>query len=246
MKLQARLLLTVSVLMFLCVFANFSKAHAVDFNCERTTNSSQGFTTFQAFESWFPKSKQFDGTDFKEAGGGSKAMVWSRTATSSNGASVEQKWRLLPNSVLIGRFKPYGNFMAVDNIRYKCEINSNELRTKLASQSESNSSSSGNSEAENNTRGCFNGNPKICTDGQVCYRATRMVSGKRQWESGQQWLPFVNEAKSRSLNCDVVDSSNPSSTSSSKLDKAKATCTELGFTAGTEKHGSCVLKMMDN
>ena len=31
-----------------------------------------------------------------------------------------------------------------------------------------------------------------------------------------------------------------------KLDKAKSTCTELGFTLGTEKHGECVLKMMDN
>ena len=36
------------------------------------------------------------------------------------------------------------------------------------------------------------------------------------------------------------------SNSSSKLDKAKSTCTELGFTLGTEKHGDCVLKMMDN
>ena len=36
------------------------------------------------------------------------------------------------------------------------------------------------------------------------------------------------------------------SNSSSKLDKAKSTCTELGFTLGTEKHGECVLKMMDN
>ena len=36
------------------------------------------------------------------------------------------------------------------------------------------------------------------------------------------------------------------STSTSKLDKAKSTCTDLGFTAGTEKHGECVLKMMDN
>jgi len=36
------------------------------------------------------------------------------------------------------------------------------------------------------------------------------------------------------------------STSSSKLDIAKSTCTELGFTLGTEKHGECVLKMMDN
>ena len=34
--------------------------------------------------------------------------------------------------------------------------------------------------------------------------------------------------------------------STSKLDKAKSTCTELGFTLGTEKHGDCVLKMMDN
>lgn len=31
----------------------------------------------------------------------------------------------------------------------------------------------------------------------------------------------------------------------SKLNKAKSTCTDLGFTAGTEKHGECVLKMMD-
>jgi hypothetical protein len=32
----------------------------------------------------------------------------------------------------------------------------------------------------------------------------------------------------------------------SKMNKAKSTCTELGFTLGTEKHGDCVLKMMDN
>ena len=41
-------------------------------------------------------------------------------------------------------------------------------------------------------------------------------------------------------------SSTPTITSSSKLDKAKSTCTELGFTLGTEKHGDCVLKMMNN
>ena len=35
------------------------------------------------------------------------------------------------------------------------------------------------------------------------------------------------------------------STSLSKLDNAKSNCTELGFTAGTEKHGECVLKLMD-
>lgn len=44
-------------------------------------------------------------------------------------------------------------------------------------------------------------------------------------------------------------SNNPtpaSPTSTSKIDKAKATCTDLGFTVGTEKHGECVLKVMDN
>ena len=29
------------------------------------------------------------------------------------------------------------------------------------------------------------------------------------------------------------------------IDKAKSTCTELGFQSGTEKHGECVLKLMD-
>ena len=33
---------------------------------------------------------------------------------------------------------------------------------------------------------------------------------------------------------------------STKIDKAKSTCTDLGFTAGTEKHGECVLKVMGN
>ena len=32
---------------------------------------------------------------------------------------------------------------------------------------------------------------------------------------------------------------------SSNLDKLKSTCTELGFKFGTEKHGDCVLKLMD-
>jgi hypothetical protein len=50
----------------------------------------------------------------------------------------------------------------------------------------------------------------------------------------------------RNSNTSSSASSSSSSSSTSKLDKAKATCTELGFTAGTEKHGNCVLKMMDN
>ena len=45
--------------------------------------------------------------------------------------------------------------------------------------------------------------------------------------------------------CKKYNASFTSTSSPSKLDKAKSTCTELGFTAGTEKHGECVLKLMD-
>ena len=47
------------------------------------------------------------------------------------------------------------------------------------------------------------------------------------------------------LRDDNPGSSTSTTTTTSKLDKAKSTCTELGFTLGTEKHGECVLKMMD-
>jgi hypothetical protein len=44
-----------------------------------------------------------------------------------------------------------------------------------------------------------------------------------------------------------VNTSSTSSTTStpSKADNAKAFCKDIGFTAGTEKFGECVLKMMD-
>lgn len=43
------------------------------------------------------------------------------------------------------------------------------------------------------------------------------------------------------LSSSKLDKANPMD-----IDKAKSTCTELGFTVGTEKHGECVLKMMDS
>lgn len=37
----------------------------------------------------------------------------------------------------------------------------------------------------------------------------------------------------------------PSGSTLTKLDEAKSKCSDLGFAAGTEKHGDCVLKLMD-
>ena len=63
----------------------------------------------------------------------------------------------------------------------------------------------------------------------------------------------LKEANASSLSSDNKStksseaSTSPTSSSSnlSKIDKAKSICTELGFKAGTEKHGECVLKLID-
>jgi len=87
----------------------------------------------------------------------------------------------------------------------------------------------------------------LASDRIVCNAAT----------SGGKWLSarnnYVIEAKSRGLSCGVSEVSNQSTTPSSasstdslsKADKSKAFCKDIGFTAGTEKFGECVLKMMD-
>ena len=43
-----------------------------------------------------------------------------------------------------------------------------------------------------------------------------------------------------------TSSSSSSSSTNSKLNKVKSLCTELGFRSGTEKHGDCVMKLLDN
>ena len=66
----------------------------------------------------------------------------------------------------------------------------------------------------------------------------------RRWGAG--YVTHCASVLRPTLNSGSSTSSTPTSTTTSKLDKAKSTCTELGFTLGTEKHGDCVLKMMDN
>jgi hypothetical protein len=220
--------------------------YSATINCERTTSDSKGYSTFAAFESWWPKNINLDGNDFKEAGAGSKAMVYKNTGGEKRtGNQFTRILRLLPNNLLIGSVKPFGNYQSVTNIRYKCDINSNELRVKLA---EGGAAPSAPSTA---AKGCFGGNLAVCDTEFICQKATSTRSGSREWETTGTWEKYVKEAKSRGLKCDVnLSTSSPSSatptSSSSKIDKAKATCTDLGFTAGTEKHGECVLKVMDN
>ena len=51
--------------------------------------------------------------------------------------------------------------------------------------------------------------------------------------------------RSRDAENNASSTSSTTASSSSQLDKAKSTCKDIGFTAGTEKFGECVLKIMD-
>tara|TARA_B100001093_G_scaffold514860_1_gene589872 strand:+ start:1911 stop:2285 length:375 start_codon:yes stop_codon:yes gene_type:complete len=102
--------------------------------------------------------------------------------------------------------------------------------------------------------GCFDGNLEVCEDDFICQKATSALTGSREWETTRTWASYVKEANRRDLSCGVSEASSQSSTSSStssttssssKADNAKAFCKDIGFTAGTEKFGECVLKMMD-
>lgn len=86
------------------------------------------------------------------------------------------------------------------------------------------------------------------TDEWICSFAAQ----NGQWSDN--YPRYVEEARRRGLTCDA-DNKNVSSTTSPLIDtpsattgmvKAEKKCTSLGFTAGTEKHADCVMKLMGN
>ena len=221
----------------MCVFSN----NAFALTCERTTKSIAGFQTGAAFEAWHPKiiaGRHSESLEWKEIGKGSKSLE-----AELNMGQHTITYRLLPSNKMLSRIKPRSGFLATDWVYYKCDKNSNEVRQLIASSGSANKPDSNPTSTVE--KSCFDGNVANCTKEQLCNRATSTRNGNKEWESINQFQPFVAEAKSRGLSCGVTEPTT-SPTSKSKLDKAKSTCTELGFTLGTEKHGECVLKMMDN
>lgn len=104
---------------------------------------------------------------------------------------------------------------------------------------------------------CFSGEMASCTADMLCNRATagQWVNGERiiAWEEEARWRPYVAEAISRGLDCGVRETNTVEAAAtepttigaSNKMTKAEEKCTSLGFTAGTEKHGDCVMKLLD-
>ena len=134
--------------------------------------------------------------------------------------------------------------------RYKCDMKPEEVLAAQTSQTPL-------PPVKTEVTKCYEGVLESCNEKTLCGRATsgQWVDGTKvmSWEV-TGWQEYVQEAKRRGLSCGVSEASSPSTTQSStssdnlspsKADKSKAFCKDIGFTAGTEKFGECVLKMMD-
>ena len=231
----------ITAILFMCVLSNNTFA----LTCERTSRSAEGFNRAEYFDSWHPKEIYLNEREFTDAGKGSKAMVQTKELWSTSGNLNIMNYRLLPNGKLIAKLKDKAGFMRTGHVSYKCDKNSNEVRQLIASGS-TGENSSDNKPDTHNAKLCNKDNPQNCDDTELCRFGTTSRSGSPVWETGH-FSAYAKEAKSRGLTCGVGNgTSDTNNSSTSKLDKAKSTCTELGFTLGTEKHGECVLKMMDN
>ena len=90
-------------------------------------------------------------------------------------------------------------------------------------------------------------------DSRICSNATTFLNGTTNWFKDAQSQNWVNEAKRRGLSCGVKETNAVEAAATEpitidatdKMTKAEEKCTSLGFTAGTEKHGDCVMKLLD-
>ena len=97
------------------------------------------------------------------------------------------------------------------------------------------------------------------TIASLCNMATKKdANGQLVWDEGKAFESTVAMLKKAQIDCGVVEttdtvitsstpsssSNNTSSDASMSLSTAKAECTSLGFSAGTEKYGDCVMRLM--
>ena len=209
--------------------------------CERYDKTDENAFAPGAFDSWYPKTLQIPTREFKSIKGRT-ALAFERSMNEVNsGHRSKMIYTLLTSKKLIMHSPSIPG-----GARYKCDMKPEEV---LAAQIKKSASQK-----------CLDGEDILtsCTNKQLCRNATsgKWVNGqqKKVWETSERWKKHVKGAKARGLDCDVSEasslpttqSSTPSTTSTlSKADKSKAFCKDIGFTAGTEKFGECVLKMMD-
>ena len=227
-------------ILFSCI-AITTPSFAKILECERYRTSGENYFEIGAYDSWFPKKISLDPKKFKTIPGAKSISFHQNSNFVHNGPKVKVELKLLPTGVLIK-----SSARLQGEARYKCNMKPEEV---LAAQTKKSA-----------LQKCLDGDDVLtsCTNKQLCGYATssQWIKGqqKKAWDTSERWKKYVVAAKARGLSCGVSEASSQSTTQSStsnttltpsKADKSKAFCKDIGFTAGTEKFGECVLKMMD-
>ena len=240
----------ISLIFFLIIFSGVQSVSAATMRCERYLMAGENLLQggVKTFNRDYPKVLTVNQTDlnkFKKVPNRPVIRYTRKVNFNNSQASGVMQYYLFPNKKLRLTHPQVSDIRAA----WKCDMTPEEV---LASQPLPEKPLS------TQTKECRSGNLKACNQIDLCERATttKWSSTNRKrlkvWETNQEWQNYVVEAKQRGLNCDVEEAfkrngpSNISSGESMSLSKAKAECTSLGFNAGTEKHGDCVMKLLDN
>lgn len=242
--------------LFSLVFA--SSSYAKTLRCERYQEmGTEFFTNYAAYESWFPKTLSLEPEDFEKIPG-RKSIQKSRTQYEvNNPSSIKRRYVLFPTGKLTISSPTVSNASG----RYKCNMTPTEVLEVANAKkvkTPKTQTQTARTQAQTKRKKCYSGELASCDEKMLCNRGTsyQWVNGKtiRSWEKDVHWRPFVAEAIKRGLDCGVTDIEDneipasvktPSGNGENKVAKAEEKCTSLGFTAGTEKHGDCVMKLLD-
>ena len=235
MKFTKLLMVTVALVSIMMTSIKIQYANAATMRCERYLVAGENKLTggMRAFNRDYPELLIINQTDlnkFKKLPTRPVIRYTRKINFKDSQAKGIMQYYLFPNKKLRVTHPQVSDIRAA----WKCDMTPKEV---LATQSTDRNS------------------PSLLSDEKLCSTATVTHDlgdgrAKRRWNSAMKSLK--EEAEKRGLDCSVGQitgkkTSTDSSTSESmSLDKAKAECASLGFTAGTEKHGDCVMKLMGN
>ena len=243
MRISSFFVFTLAIL--LSCIAITTPSFAKMLNCERYDKTGENQYVAGAFDSWYPKTLQIPTQKFKSIPGRTALVFERATQELHSGHESKMLYTLLTSKKLLMKSPSMPG-----SARYKCDMTPKEVLAAQTSQTPSPT-------VKTEVTKCYEGVLESCNEKTLCGRATsgQWVDGTKvvSWEV-TGWQEYVQEAKRRGLSCGVSEASSQSTTQSSassttstlsKADKSKAFCKDIGFTAGTEKFGECVLKMMD-
>lgn len=198
-----------SFLLLLIVFAfSLKSAIANTVECERTTNSIKGFSSYSAMESWFPKNVTLNSADFKRKSMGSTSLI----ASYYEG---EVSVTLLKNGKLAAKLADKAGYNSTPTYFYKCNKNSEIVLTEIQNAANKTNSVSNSSSNQSNSKP-----PLAYANVPLCEIATR----NNEWRDYGNYKKFVTEAKRRGLNCGVTTTNTSTATASqdAKIKELKA------------------------